>query len=130
MTGQNMPSRAKSNRKAALALAAGLLGLAAALPSVAQAHDSFRFGLGFTAPLGPPAYYYPPPAYYPPAPAYYYPPPAYYAPPQGYAPPAAPSAGQGGNCREYQSTTTIDGRKQPTYGTACLQPDGSWRIVR
>jgi hypothetical protein len=130
-----MTVQTMANRKTALVLAAGLLGLAVALPGAAEARGFVSFG--FSAPLGPPAYYYPPPAYYPPppayyppAPAYYYPPPAYYAPPQGYAPPAAPSAGQGGNCREYQSTTTIDGRKQPTYGTACLQPDGSWRIVR
>jgi surface antigen len=43
-----------------------------------------------------------------------------------------PNAGaqQGDNCREYQSTVTIDGRPQPTYGRACLQPDGTWRIVQ
>jgi len=32
-------------------------------------------------------------------------------------------------CREYQSTTRVGGRLQPSYGTACLQPDGSWEIV-
>ncbi len=34
------------------------------------------------------------------------------------------------NCREYSGTITIDGQEQRSYGTACLQPDGSWRIVR
>lgn len=29
-------------------------------------------------------------------------------------------------CREYQISGTIDGRRQRLYGTACLQPDGSW----
>ncbi|WP_368744840.1 hypothetical protein [Desertibaculum subflavum] len=29
-------------------------------------------------------------------------------------------------CREYQTTGVIDGRRQPLYGVACLQPDGSW----
>lgn len=130
MTLQVQPNR--QNHRAALALAAGLVAVAAALPGAAQARGFVSFG--FAAPFGPPAYYYPPayypPAYYYPPPAYYYPPPAaYYAPPQSYAP-AAPSYGQGETCREYQSTTTIDGRPQPTYGTACLQPDGSWRIVR
>lgn len=32
-------------------------------------------------------------------------------------------------CREYTATAVIGGRPVPTYGTACLQPDGSWRIV-
>lgn len=37
---------------------------------------------------------------------------------------------QGRYCREYQSTLIVGGMSQPGYGTACLQPDGSWRIVR
>jgi hypothetical protein len=91
-------------------------------------------GFGFGVPLGPPAYYPPPPVYYAPPPAYYYPPPPayYYPPPQAYAPPSAvgDESGQDQTCREYQSTTTIDGRPQASYGTACLQPDGTWHIVR
>src|SRR5947209_6840967 len=35
----------------------------------------------------------------------------------------------GGDCREYQTTMTIDGRLERSYGTACRQPDGSWRVV-
>ena len=33
-------------------------------------------------------------------------------------------------CREYTATSVIDGRNQQTYGRACRQPDGSWKIVR
>jgi surface antigen len=32
-------------------------------------------------------------------------------------------------CREYQQTITVSSRSETAYGTACLQPDGSWRIV-
>ncbi len=32
-------------------------------------------------------------------------------------------------CREYQTTVTIAGTGQPGYGTACLEPDGTWRVV-
>lgn len=35
----------------------------------------------------------------------------------------------GGYCREYTSTATIAGRTQQVYGTACRQPDGSWKII-
>jgi surface antigen len=31
-------------------------------------------------------------------------------------------------CREYQQTITVGGEKQQGYGTACRQPDGSWKI--
>ena len=36
------------------------------------------------------------------------------------------SAGQ--ICREFQQTVTIAGRPQQAYGTACRQPDGSWKL--
>ena len=107
---------------------AGMLagvGLVTALSSPAQARGFVAIGIG--VPLVPgPAYYYPPPvvAYPPPAPIYYAPPPAY-APPAYAAPPAAPQ----GECREYTSTTTIAGQPQNVVGTACRQPDGTWRIV-
>jgi surface antigen len=32
-------------------------------------------------------------------------------------------------CREYQQTITIGGERHQSYGTACRQPDGSWKIV-
>jgi surface antigen len=34
-----------------------------------------------------------------------------------------------GYCREYQQTIVVGGRYQDSYGTACRQPDGSWRLV-
>jgi surface antigen len=37
------------------------------------------------------------------------------------------SSGQ--NCREYQQTITVGGRTEEGYGTACREPDGSWKIV-
>lgn len=35
----------------------------------------------------------------------------------------------GAYCREFQQTVTIGGKTEQAYGTACRQPDGSWRIV-
>jgi surface antigen len=32
-------------------------------------------------------------------------------------------------CREYETTIVVGGRAQSGYGTACRQPDGSWRIA-
>ncbi len=32
-------------------------------------------------------------------------------------------------CREYQEKVVIDGKTNSAYGTACRQPDGSWKIV-
>ena len=32
-------------------------------------------------------------------------------------------------CREYQQTVTVGGSTERAYGTACRQPDGSWRVV-
>lgn len=32
-------------------------------------------------------------------------------------------------CREYQTTVVIDGREQSAFGTACQQPDGSWKVT-
>jgi hypothetical protein len=74
-------------------------------------------------------YYHYPPVYYPPPPprVVYVPAP----PPVMSAVPTSPiyRAPNGEYCREYQSTVTIDGQPQPSYGTACQQPDGSWRVV-
>ncbi len=33
-------------------------------------------------------------------------------------------------CREYQTTVNVGGKTESAYGTACRQPDGSWRIVQ
>jgi len=31
-------------------------------------------------------------------------------------------------CRQYQQTITIAGQQHQAYGTACRQPDGTWKI--
>jgi surface antigen len=36
---------------------------------------------------------------------------------------------QGQYCREYTATSTIGGKPQQVYGTACRQPDGSWKLI-
>ena len=35
----------------------------------------------------------------------------------------------GSYCREYSQQTHIGNEIHESYGTACLQPDGSWRVV-
>lgn len=35
-----------------------------------------------------------------------------------------------GPCREFTMDAAVGGQPQQVYGTACRQPDGSWRIVR
>ncbi len=77
----------------------------------------FLFGFGAPVFLGPPVVYAapPPPVYVAPAPTQVYVPP----------PPALPAP----YCREYQATTTIGGQPRLSYGTACLQPDGSWKMM-
>ena len=76
-----------------------------------------------------------------PPPVVYVPPPTYYAAPAPvtYAAPSSIPADQasptytdeqGQTCREYQSNAMIGGALHQAYGTACLQPDGSWRVVR
>lgn len=71
-------------------------------------------------------YYYPPPPR-----VVYVPPPLVYAPPPLAAVPTSPAyqAANGQYCREYQATVVVNGVPQPSYGTACLQPDGAWRVV-
>lgn len=32
-------------------------------------------------------------------------------------------------CREYRTTAFVGGKSQEVYGTACRQPDGSWKVV-
>ncbi len=32
-------------------------------------------------------------------------------------------------CREYQQTVVVGGESQKAFGTACRQPDGSWKVV-
>lgn len=35
----------------------------------------------------------------------------------------------GSECRQYSHTVYIGGRPETVYGTACRQPDGSWRVA-
>lgn len=85
----------------------------------------------------------PPPPYFYRRPVFYNPPPVYVVPPPRvvvYSQPtttlvAAPSSPTyidqfGRTCREYQSTGAVAGGYGALYGTACLQPDGTWRIVQ
>lgn len=89
-------------------------------------HSTFFFGGPVFAP---PPVFYSPPVYYPP-PVYYYPPPAYYAPPAAASPPS-----QGGgpykneDCRQTETTITIDGQAQRLVGTVCKGPDGNWHTA-
>ncbi len=97
---------------AAVAIVGGVLLGAALLSSASQ-----------------PSYSQPPQAVYAPAPAYG----------QSYGYDQAPiqavpssdvyQAQSGQYCREYQSQANIGGQMQYGYGTACLQPDGSWRVA-
>jgi hypothetical protein len=45
--------------------------------------------------------------------------------------PTQAEAGRNNNryCREYTKTVRIGGEMQSAYGTACMQPDGSWEMV-
>ena len=46
------------------------------------------------------------------------------------APPAPPKAARtDAQCREFQRTITIGGKTEKAYGTACRQPDGTWKEV-
>lgn len=127
-----------------------LLGSALALPVAPAQADSFSFG--YSSGYYPrhhyhhPRHYHRPRVVYVAPPVYYYPPPpprVVYVEPRPapvYVQPSAPvsygTVVPGGplvdrtQCREYQSTAVVNGQQVPSYGTACLQPDGSWRIVR
>ena len=95
-----------------------LFGSLAAAPADARTFVSVGVGL--------PLFYAPPSVVYAPPPVVYAPPPVVYAPaPAAYAPAPATQT-----CREYQSTIQVNGQPQPSHGTACLQPDGTWRIVQ
>lgn len=86
--------------------------------------NSFSIGLGFVFPLY--SYGYP---YYAPAPVYAVPaqlPPTAAAPEQ---PSYSANREEAAYCREYTKTILIDGREEMSYGTACLQDDGRWRIM-
>jgi len=35
----------------------------------------------------------------------------------------------GAYCREYQQTIYVGGKQESGYGTACRQPDGTWKVI-
>jgi surface antigen len=35
----------------------------------------------------------------------------------------------GNYCREYQQTVQVGGKTEQAFGTACRQPDGTWKVV-
>jgi surface antigen len=39
-------------------------------------------------------------------------------------------AANGSYCREFQQNIVVGGQQKQAYGTACQQPDGSWKIVQ
>lgn len=46
-----------------------------------------------------------------------------------YTPQKTYQNASGQYCREFQQTVTVGGKTESAYGTACRQPDGSWKIV-
>ena len=51
--------------------------------------------------------------------------PAPIAPPQTYV-----DNDSGNYCRQFSQEIAINGQPSESYGTACLQPDGTWRVVQ
>lgn len=130
---------------AVLAVGAGALFFAGTSPAEAGGRTSVFLGFNYYGGYpyyrpyyrpyyGYPNYYYaPPPVVYAPPPVVYSAPPVVVTqPPPMSATGTSPSytASNGQTCREFQSTAVIGGQTQPIYGTACLQPDGAWRVVR
>lgn len=103
------------------------LGLGAMLALAAEQDNHRRYPRAVYAP---PPVYTPPPAFAP-APAYRpsYQPGAYQPAPVPAADPYAAAQYSQAHCREYSGTISVDGTARAAYGTACLQPDGTWRIV-
>ena len=56
------------------------------------------------------------------------PPPPMYSASQPYTRPLS-SYALPGNCRTFQQRVFIEMREEVVYGTACQQPDGSWRLI-
>lgn len=36
----------------------------------------------------------------------------------------------GENCRDFETAINVDGKSETATGTACRQPDGTWKVVR
>jgi hypothetical protein len=106
--GSKRPLTSTTFRIAAFGLVAALAMGAAAAPASARTYVY----------VDTPVYAYPPPVVYAPRPIYVAPAPApiYVAP--------RPT------CRHYQTSVAVGGATRQVTGTACLQPDGSWRVIR
>jgi len=46
-----------------------------------------------------------------------------------YTPQRTYQNAEGQYCREFQQTITVGGETETAHGTACRQPDGTWKIV-
>jgi hypothetical protein len=119
-------STARVLKTVAIASTFAAVGFIAMAPS-ANARGFVEIGVGVPI-FAPPVYYYPPPV------VYAAPPPVVYAP-VAAAPVAAPVAAPppayaNADCHQYSTTQNIGGTPQQVVGTACRQPDGSWRIVQ
>jgi len=96
-----------------IALAAVLFGLAACeTPAQTAENETIHWNTPAQTPAAPP------PEAAPTTP----PPPPPPAPPQAARP--SPDEPQ---CREYQTTIMIGGKREKAYGKACRQPDGTWK---
>jgi len=94
-------------------------------------HGGNFFGFSISLPL---AFGFPPPVYLPPPPVVYVPVPQ----PVPAVPLATPLATRtsptylgprGRYCRDFQMPGVVGGRPATLVGTACLDPDGQWRVV-
>ncbi|HEX2527842.1 MAG TPA: RT0821/Lpp0805 family surface protein [Geminicoccus sp.] len=47
----------------------------------------------------------------------------------GYTTPIRTYGSNGQDCRDFETTIYVDGRPETARGTACRQPDGTWRVV-
>jgi len=128
------------------AIAAFLL-LGFSHPASARTRVSVFFGTGYYV-YPAPTYYYDYPPYYPsrylyapppmavapPPPVVVAPPPVTYVVPETAMPADQESPtytdGYGRTCREYKSNSLFGNTLRTVRGTACLQPDGTWRVVR
>jgi surface antigen len=104
-------------------LALGLLGLGAGV----------IIGSAITQNSAPTTVVQQPPVVYQSAPQGYYAAPVAAAPVtgNGWYQPVAQAAPAQGSCmqtREYQTKVLVGGQSVDAYGTACLQPDGSWQF--
>ncbi|HYG91668.1 MAG TPA: hypothetical protein VD978_36080 [Azospirillum sp.] len=108
-----------------------LFSVAVALIATPASAGRTRVGIGLS--FGFPLFFGPPIFYAPPPPVVFAPPPVVFAPPAGLsATPTSPTfvGPSGAFCREFETSARVGGRIERLFGTACQQPDGTWRVVR